>query len=266
MNRPRSACWERKRRNMKEDDLLRRRFEDLAKQSYNGNRYTNTGFLDAAQQAVYRQMREELSYASAGLYGGYEGSERNMLRFGSAETTGYEEPYPVVCVAAEPVARKFADDLNHRDFLGALMNLGIQRNMLGDILIRDNCGYIFCVEQMADYISEHLNRVKHTSVKCRVTREMPEAAKPVPEQVRLNVSSNRCDSIVAQLYHLSRTQSLALFRGQKVSVNGRLHENNSGPLKPGDTVSVRGRGKFVYYGDERETKKGRLSVAVGRYV
>lgn len=251
---------------MKEDDLLRRRFLDLAERSFSGNRYTNTGFLNPAEQNIYWQMHAELSYASAALYGGYEGSERNILRFGSEETTGYEMPYPVACVAAEPLVRKFADDLSHRDFLGALMNLGIERSMLGDILIKDNCGYIFCMEQMAEYIAEHLDKVKHTNVRCSIAQETPEAVKPTLEEVRLNISSNRCDSIVAKLYHLSRTQSLDLFRAQKIAVNGRLCENNSGTLKNGDIVSVRGLGKFIYSGGERETKKGRLSVVVQRYV
>lgn len=251
---------------MREDGLLRRRFLDLAERSYRENRYTNTGFLNAAEQTIYWQMHTELSYASASLYGGYEGSERSILRFGSPALVGYEASWPIACVVAEPRLQKFADGLSHRDFLGALMNLGLERSVLGDILIRDNCGYIFCMEQMADYITEHLDRVRHTSVRCHVAAEMPEAARPTLREERLTVSSNRCDSIVAGLYHLSRTRSIDLFRAQKIAVNGALCEHNSRALRPGDVVSVRGFGKFKFAGDEQETKKGRLRVTLQIYV
>ena len=81
---------------------------------------------------------------------GTEGCERQMLRFGSEETLGYEEAFPISCVVIRPSAPKFAEELTHRDFLGALMNLGIERDVLGDIIVRDAVGYVFCEDAMAD--------------------------------------------------------------------------------------------------------------------
>lgn len=81
----------------------------------------------------------------------------------------------------------------------------------------------------------------------------------------VTVSSERADVVIAALYHLSRAESLALFRAQKVFVNGRICENNSCFLKREDAVSVRGKGKFFYDGADRETKKGKLSVGVFVY-
>ena len=71
--------------------------------------------------------------------------------------------------------------------------------------------------------------------------------------------------MVAKIYNLSRSQSLELFRGKKIYVNGRLNENNSYVMKSGDIVSVRGHGRFVYYGADHETKKGKWSVSAGIY-
>ena len=80
------------------------------------------------------------------------------------------------------------------------------------------------------------------------------------------VNSQRADGIIAKLYNLSRSQSVELFRDRKIFVNGRLNENNSGVLKTGDKVSVRGYGKFIFQGVAYETKKGRISVNVDMYV
>ena len=145
------------------------------------------------------------------------------------------------------------------------MNLGIERSTLGDIFIKDNCGYLFCLDSIADFIQEELRRIRHTDVKC--TRAEAAEILEKREKVRqsLTVSSERADVVIASLYHLSRAQSMDLFREQKVFINGRVCGNNSCFLKKEDVVSVRGKGKFFYDGVDRETKKGKLSAGVLLY-
>ena len=99
-----------------------------------------------------------------------------------------------------------------------------------------------------------------------VTKECPKQAAPQFLEEEFVVSSNRCDAIIAKAYKLSRTQSTELFRAGKIFVNGRQYDRNSGILKSGDIVSVRGSGKFVFRGFLQETKKGRIRVGIARYV
>ena len=80
------------------------------------------------------------------------------------------------------------------------------------------------------------------------------------------IASERCDALLSKVYHLSRGKCIPLFQEKRVFVNSRQFENNSGTLKEGDIVSVRGFGKFVYLGVVRETKKGRVTVAIEKYV
>lgn len=249
----------------KELRQLKKRLAELAEKSSRQNIYTYTGFLGMAEQDVFHQMERELSYAHPTLSGGSEQAERLLVRFGNPEDMGYEEEFPIALLKIVPLQQKYADTLGHRDFLGALMNLGIERTTLGDIFIKDNCGYLFCLDTMADFIVEELRRVKHTDVKC-CPAEVSEALEK-QEKVRrsLTVSSERADAVIAALYRLSRTRSVELFRARRVFVNGKICENNSSLLKPGDAVSVRGEGKFYYDGAERETKKGRLSVGILLY-
>ncbi len=246
----------------KELRQLGKRLTELAEKSSRQNVYTFTGFLGMAELDVFYRMERELSYAHPMLSGGSEQAERRIVRFGSPEETGYEEEFPIALIKIEPLQQKYADALGHRDFLGALMNLGIERGTLGDIFLKDNCGYLFCLDSIADFIIEELRKVKHTDVKCSIAG-FPEALGK-QEKVRRNltVSSERADAVIAAVYHLSRTQSLELFRTKKVFINGKICENNSCFLKREDAVSVRGKGKFFYDGADRETKKGKLSVGI----
>lgn len=247
---------------MTEEELLRKRLIELAEKSYHNGIYTFTNFLSPAQQDLFWQTERELSYAGVTLFGGMEAAERQMIRFGSAENLGYEEAFPITCVTVEPLIKKFSDDLTHRDFLGALMNLGMEREVLGDIIVKDRTGYIFCLKRIADYIIENLDQVRHTHVKVFETYELPQSIGPQLLEQKLIVSSQRLDAVIARLYRLSRSQSLLLFREKKVFVNGRQCENNSYLCKEKDVVSVRGFGKFVFDGILGTTGKGRLNVQI----
>lgn len=249
----------------KEERQLIKRWEELAHKSQYNGQFTFTGFLSMAElDSLYRCM-ERLGFRDYETFGGRPGCERRMARFGSPLELGYTEEFPIVCIQVRPALEKFAEELNHRDFLGAVMNLGIDRSTTGDIFIKDKSGFIFCNNTIAPYIMENLEQVRHTHMKCSVCEDSWEYEEKEPERSQLLVSSPRIDGILSKVYPLSRSQSLELFRAKKVFVNGRVYENNSGILKDGDTVSVRGYGKFVFYGTVDETKKGKFRISVGIY-
>lgn len=192
--------------------------------------------------------------------------ERQMVKFGSEEMFGYDEEFPISCVVIEPLLKKFAEKLGHRDYLGAIMNLGIERSVIGDIFVKDTTAYVFCVDRIAQYIADNLDKIRHTNVKCTIEKGKIEAVAPEKKAVSVVVSSERIDAVVAKLYNMSRSQSIEHFREKKVMVNGRVMENNSYSMKPADVISVRGYGKFIFMGVENETKKGRLKVQLMQYV
>lgn len=252
---------------MKEEtELIKQKLKDLARRCYQKNTYMFSDFLTLNQQAVFHSLKKEISYVDFSLWGGVPGCERQMVRFGSLEQLGFLEDFPISCITVKPLQRKFSGDLTHRDFLGALMNLGIDRCVIGDIILREGVGYMICQDKIADYIADSLDRVRHTSVTCSVEKEMPSQAEPQLKEEILVVSAPRCDSIVAKAYQMSRNQSLLLFQSRKIFVNGQQYENNSGMLNVNDVVSVRGHGKFVYSGILQETKKGRFRVKIEKYV
>ncbi len=236
-------------------------FSDMVHQ-WERNRYAFSGFLSLAEQDDFYQFLSDYPTLPYTLYGGQEDCERQMLRIGSPETLGYEEDFPIVCLKLAPKNARFSDTLSHRDVLGALMNLGIERSTLGDIYLDDNIAYVFCTQKMAPYIREQLTRIKHTTVTVEEMQNLPELKTNPPEQVTIQVSSLRLDLIVSKTYHLSRQAAQDLFRAHKIYLDGRLKEDGSQELKPGQILSVRGYGRLSLQEDRGLSKKGKHNLLV----
>lgn len=235
---------------------LQKRFEDLALRSFERGYTVYSDFLGLSEISELCAVRFSVPVT---LWGGYDEAERAVACFGDRSYFTDNNDYPMKCICIEPVNQKFADLLSHRDFLGSLMGLGIRREMLGDIIITENCGYLFCVDSMCDYIVDNLTQVKHTTVKCRVVDEIQKKALPQPEKTEMVVSSERLDVLVSAVYNLSRSKSQILFNQEKVFVNGAV-KGSSFVSKIGDKISVRGYGRFIYNGVLRRTKKDRYVV------
>lgn len=251
-----------------EELLLKKRFCELARRSETCGYYLFSDFLGLAEQSVFAEARASFGAARYTAFGGHEGTERVMIRFGSSEELGYEEPFPITVLLIAPRSPKFADKLTHRDFLGALLNLGIERDTLGDIVIRDNCAYLFCKDDIADYIASSLGRVRHTDVTCRPVpnEELPEGELYATREVRIQLSGERLDAAVAKVFSLSRDEAQQLIRRRLVFVCGRLTESTSYTPRVGDVISVRGHGRFIWQGAVGLSKKGKSNVSVLLYV
>jgi len=248
-----------------EEKLLLRHLKDLAERAFARSIYTYSNFLSLTEQDVFLKAGSEFGFISHELYGGSELAERRIAVFGDEESFGYPPEYPVTVIKTEPVNDRFSEELTHRDYLGALMNLGIERALTGDIIIRDKRAWIYCHESMAEHICDNLNRIKHTEVSCKiVSSDIPEL-RPVLTEITLNVASQRTDSIVAAFCGLSRNHAESLFRQGKVFINGREEESVSRKIKEGDILTVRGFGKAIYDGISNETKKGRINIRLRKY-
>ncbi|MCM1266278.1 MAG: YlmH/Sll1252 family protein [Bacteroidales bacterium] len=244
---------------------LKNRLIELADKAYTRNCYTYTPFLGLAEQQAYYAVERETAYAGCRMEGGSPLCERKIIRFGDP---GYEEAFPIAAVRIFPKTPKFAENLTHRDFLGAVMNLGIERDVVGDLFVdadKERGALLFCHENIAGYLMENLERVRHTNVACK--REEGELALQgaEPERITLTAASARTDGVIAKLYHLSRSDSQELFRTGRIFVNGILAENEGRQLKEGDAVTVRGFGKFIFYGAGGVSKKGKERLSVGVY-
>lgn len=247
---------------MAEDDRrqLIKRFEEIAERAERTYVPQETKFLNMAEQSDLLGIHTSVPYF---LTGGYDGAERRIAVFGlDGPGDGYEPP--IACVRIAPASKKFADDLTHRDFLGSLMALGMTREVLGDIVVKEGEGFLFCLSPIADYVIENLKEVKRTSVRCGYS-ELPESAGSRGEEKTFVVASERLDAVIAAVWKLPREEAKTLAEKGLVYVDSRL-ETKAGSKIPEDAiVSVRGRGRFRFHGAEYETKKGKLRVRVTAY-
>ena len=251
----------------KEEQLLRKRLLDLANAADVRRSIQFSDFLNLNEQSIFSNMKQELPRIKYFTFGGYSDSERKILCFcGNDRIEDIEDiSFPLSCIKVIPKNQKFSDSLTHRDFLGAVLNLGIDRSKVGDILIDENEGYIFCHTSISSFIADQLEKVKHTMVNTQIIDRKDFDYKPKLKEVTGTVSSVRLDSILSVAFNSSRSSLSGLIEGGKVFVNSKIVMSNSYTLKENDIVSVRGYGKFIYVGTSYQTKKGRYSVKILLY-
>lgn len=237
--------------------MIEKRFNELYNKAYTRSYKVFSEFLNMDEQSILAS-----EYLPCVTFGGYENAQRVIAGFGENID---EKDFPITCLKISPVMQKFSDNLSHRDFLGAIMNLGIKREMLGDIIIKENCGYLFCLDKMSGYIADNLRKVKHTTVKTETAGKLPEFLNKLPDITHIIVSSVRLDVIVCAVYNLSRSSCSKLFKTDKIFVNAKCNENSSYNVKNGDIVSVRGFGRFIFEEQIRNTKKDRIVIAIRKY-
>ena len=251
---------------MEDRELLKKRFSELAERSYDKGIYTFTDFLGLSELSVFMELKPTLRGIHYTLFGGHPECERKMIRFGSPEELGYEEDFPIATVKAEPKSQKFADKLSHRDILGAIMSLGLEREGFGDIAIIDNVAYIFLKESLTEYVTSSLDKAKHTDLKLSRVDSLPKGELFKTEERRIQVSSERLDAVIAKLFSLSREAAQALFKRSLVFADGKLIESSSYQPKKDEIISVRGYGRFIYLSYETTSKKGKLNARVLLYI
>lgn len=251
---------------MEKEALFKKRIEELANLADRRGIVTFTDFLNLNEQNILHQTLQKFSWIKGETFGGYEGAERQIAAFvpDAFSCTGFK--YPIACIRIEPLNHKFAEKLSHRDILGALMNLGIERSKTGDIAVCESESYLFCSEPLARLICEELSRIRHTSVNCSVCSLEDFFYVPDTKTIRGSVASVRLDSVMALAFQSSRSSLLSLIEDGKVFINGRLIATNAYALKCQDIVSVRGLGKFRFIDEVGHTKKGRCMVEIEKYI
>ena len=248
------------------DDAFCKRLTELAQRSWGQGIYCFTHFLDLAGRSDFLSLAPSLPPVPWTLFGGAEGCERQMLRFGSADLCGYDAPFPIACLIITPLSAKFAEPLTHRDYLGALMALGMERELLGDIVVRPDKAYLFCEERIAPYITQQFTQARHTSLSCRLSDGLPEGPLFATRRLSVQLSSQRVDALIAHVFHLSRGDAQALVPAGRVFLSGRLCESPGREPKIGDIVSVRGLGRMKYLGVESLSKKGKENTAAELFI
>ena len=263
-------------------DIISSRFKDLANRAYLKGIPLFTDFLDLQEQTKLIEFisDKDMPPINIMLNGGVffldnedglkhdkqpDFLERKMACFYPKDLP-YDIVFPISIIEIKPVNSKFADDLSHRDFLGSIMNLGIERYLLGDILVKDNRAYVFAEEKMSAFICENLIKIKHTSVTSKLCNEYDFDYTPSFKEEKGSVASERIDAVIAFAYNMSRNDAALFISSGKVFVNAKQIMSKSHVLRYGDIVSVRGKGRFIFDEIVATTKKGRYFIRIRKYI
>ncbi len=262
---------------MEKDELLKKRIQDLASSADKKGCVAFTDFLNLSEQNIFMQTIQKFSWIHGETFGGYEGSERRVgalipqdVLWTPPNENQAVSPlglvYPIRCIHVAPRAPKFAGQFTHRDVLGALMSLGIERAKIGDIAVAKTEAFLFCSSRLSELICRELNQIRRTPVNCSLCEMSEFTYTPATERLQGSIASVRLDAVMALGFHASRSSLLPLIENGSVFVNGRLVTSNGYALKENDIISVRGKGRLKYIGAGAMTKKGRTIATVERYV
>ncbi len=251
--------------NRDKDELFMKRIQELANMAYSRDIATFTGFLNLNELHMVNSLGSKALGITLKAFGGYEFAERQIVAF-IPDALSYEWEYPLRCIRILNKGAKFSQPLTHRDYLGALIHLGIDRSTLGDILVREDKAYLFCLDHMSEFILDNLCRVRHTNVLPELVSQPEDLPRLEFQTITGSVSSLRLDSILAVAFSSSRSSLVQNIENGNVYVNGKQVVSNGYQLKENDIISLRGKGKFQFLGTTGQSRKGRCLVTVNRYI
>ena len=250
---------------MNKEEFFLKRIRELANLAYQRDIVTFSDFLDLNEWNILNSQNLRQLGVTIESYGGYEYAERQMAAF-HPDALAFTWEYPIDCLKIEPKAIKFSESLTHRDYLGALLNLGIERSVIGDIVVQEKAAWFFCQNKMTDFFLDNLCRVRHTNILITKVDDPDKLPCTKLEAINGTCASVRLDSLISLAFKASRSSMVSYIEGGKVFVNGKLITSNGYEPKEGDIISVRGKGRFIFDGMSHQTKKGRCGVRILRYI
>ena len=254
---------------MTEDEILFAGLDDKIRFCEYNYMITNTNFLDIYRQsAALNYLRNKKVRFE--LYGGFDDAERKMFVF----LPDYIEDFGRLDrkstrshpIAALNIRKDSFSELSHRDYLGAILGLGVKREMIGDLVLDSGGCTVAALKSVAGYISENLCSVGRGSVRVTVEDSFPKSETDSNyELMRCYVSSMRADSVAASAFSISRSSANELITRGELIVNGIAASKPDMKIDFGSKLVIRGKGKAVITSDEGITKKGRQAFLVKRY-
>lgn len=240
-----------------ENNELIKRAEDLAARCRRSGRLTQTNFLTPAERFQI-ESREKSLDCTVVFSGGQEGCERTVAFFlpdwmeqESLDISEYIKAIRVTAYFGTP---------GHRDYMGAVLGMGVGREWVGDIRVVGDEAYIFCLPGVERHLVT-IDKVGRCGVKAASVElsEIPEPVRRV-KNVSFSVMSMRLDAIVGGMFDLSRTEAAKQISCGNVTVNYSETEKTDLAVKPGDVISLRGSGKGTVTDTGGTSRKGRLFV------
>lgn len=247
------------------DKLLTAKTEDLFRlcEKYAEPRFS--GFLDGGETAFIEDNVVFPYGFNTMFFGGFHDSERKILGVFPEWTEAEESLFPLSVLK---ISGGYSRELTHRDYLGTILSLGIDRSKTGDIIIaEDGFAYAAVAEDISHYIADNIKKVGNQGVKISVL----DSAVGIEPKRRFKplgavCASLRLDAVTGAVTGLSRSAASKLIAAEKVKINHRAAFNPSKAVKEGDLLSVQGFGRFILDSADGKTRSGRIHISARKYI
>ena len=255
----------------KDDKLLLAQILDKIELCENKNKIEYTDFLDMAQSELVQKFINKIKIENYLIYGGFEEAERKMFVI-------YPEKFNIDVVKknlsniVQIIRIQLPDDLKgkytHREYLGAVIKLGVKREKVGDIIVDNDGADIIIDKDISKFLEQNLGELTRFS-KSTITVENIEKLRPVhikKEELEIIVSSLRLDNIISELARCSRNKALDIINMERVFINFQNETKKTKQIKVGDMITIRGKGRFYIKEIIGQTKSGRMIIKIEKFV
>jgi len=235
------------------------RFSELAQLAYDRGVWRFTPFLDERERAIAACAAQ---ICPGRPFGGFEGAVRAIYGFCADADALTDDVFPIETVA---IRWRRQDRIGHRDILGTLMSLQIKRETIGDILVGEGVAVVFTVPAVAPLLAREIVKIGGVGVVC--TQERPAVLPAVCLRPMQGIAASlRLDCIVAMVTKQSRSEAARLIRGSCVSRAGQTITEPSREISEGESLSIRGWGKYVLRSVGAATRSGRYHISYEQYI
>ena len=236
----------------KDEKMLLAEVLDKIENTNNRNKIEHTDFLDLAQNELVQKFLNKQKVENYIKYGGFNEAERKMYIF-------YPEKFNEQVVEknlssiVQIIRIELPDDLigkyTHRDYLGAVMKLGVKREKVGDIIVENNGADIIIDKEITKFLEQNLRNVEVKK-----------------EEIEIIVASLRLDNVASELARCSRSKIIEIMNTERVFVNFQVETKKTKQIKEGDMITIRGKGRFFIKEIIGQTRSGRTILKVEKFV
>ena len=253
-----------------EEKLIVAKLMDKIKICKTRNKIVNTEFLSIYQMEIIQKELNRLKLKNYIFFRGYEDSESKILIL-------YPEKFELDIVNKNldeiikaikiNLPKELYGQYSHRDYLGAVMKTGLNRNRVGDIIVHEDCAYIFVLNENSSYIANSLKdftRFNKAEISVISYKDVKIKEQEF-EEMQFSISSIRLDNFISEMVKISRSKTEELLLNEKIFVNSKVETKGSKAIKENDILAIRGNGKYIISEFVGNNKKGKMIVRVKKY-
>ena len=253
-----------------EEKLIIAKLLDKIKLSKSSNKIVNTEFLSIYQKQIIQKKLNELGIKNYIFFGGYNEAEGQILII-------YPEKFDIdivnknlkniIKVIKIKLPKELEGKYSHRDYLGSIMQLGLNRNRIGDIIVYSDRAYIIVLKENTEYLVNYLSDfVKFRKAKMELIDYTDIEVKPIEyEEFNILINSMRLDNFVSEIANISRSKAEEMLKQEKIYINSKVETKSSKTVKENDILVMRGKGKYLVYKISGKNKKGKIIVNIKKY-